>query len=251
MSAFDLIIFDCDGVLIESEIIAVHVESALFRERGADISPEEVIRRYVGTSEAFMYGDVEDRFGIAIDRTEIRSAFDAKFWPLAESELTAIAGVSDFIGSFAHRKCVCSNSSYHHIHRCLEITGLRNFDSAHLFAAKDHGAGSPLRTFSCMPPRSLTLTRLAASSSRTARPASKGDEPPAWSLPVTSAEATAPTGTRIVSGTQAPKLRRRSGVMSTSSSRVDHRQVGHFAPTQINSATSQSAGATPPPEQYS
>lgn len=143
MSAFDLIIFDCDGVLIESEIIAVHVESALFRERGADISPEEVIRRYVGTSEAFMYGDVEDRFGIVIDRTEIRSAFDAKFWPLAESELTAIAGVSDFIRSVAHRKCVCSNSSYHHIHRCLEITGLRNFDSAHLFAAKDHGAGKP------------------------------------------------------------------------------------------------------------
>lgn len=143
MSAFDLVIFDCDGVLVESEIIAVHVESALFRERGADISPEEVTHRYVGTSEAFMYGDVEERFGIVIDRTEIRSAFDTKFWPLAESGLTAIEGASDFIRSIAHQKCVCSNSSYDHIHRCLDIVGLQTFDPAHLFAAKDHGAGKP------------------------------------------------------------------------------------------------------------
>lgn len=143
MSAFDLIIFDCDGVLIESEAIAIRVESALFRERGADISPEEVASRYVGTSEAYMYADVEERFGIVIDRTEIRSSFDEKFWPLAESTLTAVDGVSGFVQSLNHDRCVCSNSSLNHIKRCLEIVELGAFDPAHLFAARDHGEGKP------------------------------------------------------------------------------------------------------------
>lgn len=143
MSAFDLIIFDCDGVLIESEAIAQRVESALFKERGADISPEEVGRRYTGTTEALMHRDVEERFGIRIDPVEISAAFDAAFWPLAENELAATPGVIDFIETLTHDRCVCSNSPSHRIKRGLEIAGIKKIAEEFYFAAIDHGRGKP------------------------------------------------------------------------------------------------------------
>lgn len=143
MSAFDLIIFDCDGVLIESEVIAYHVESALFRQMGADISPEEVGRLYSGTSPEFMYQDVKKRFGIIIDAEDFSVAFKKAFWPRAEKEMGAVAGVIDFIETLTHDRCVCSNSSFSHVRRGLEIAGIRNIDRDHLFAATDHGKGKP------------------------------------------------------------------------------------------------------------
>lgn len=143
MSAFDLIIFDCDGVLIESETIAQRVESALFRERGADISPQDVGRRYTGTTEALMHKDIEERFGITIDPVEISAAFDAMFWPLAERELTATPGVIDFIETLSHDRCVCSNSPSHRIKRGLKIAGIKRIAEDFYFSAPEHGRGKP------------------------------------------------------------------------------------------------------------
>lgn len=143
MSAFDLIIFDCDGVLIESEIIAYQVESMLFKERGADISPEEVGRRYSGTSGDFMLRDLQENFGVTIDEDEFSTAWEKIFWPLALQEMKSVEGVADFINALDHKMCVCSNSSFNHVKRGLEITGIDMFAEAHLFAARDHGAGKP------------------------------------------------------------------------------------------------------------
>lgn len=143
MSAFDLIIFDCDGVLIESEIISVRVESALFRERGADISPEEVAARYVGTAEDFVFNDVFERTGVKIDPVEFNAAHRKLFWQQAEVELTATPGLIAFIEALTHPRCVCSNSSFDHIRRGLAHSGITHIDPAHYFAARDHGAGKP------------------------------------------------------------------------------------------------------------
>ena len=165
MNAFDLIIFDCDGVLIESETIAQRVESALFRERGADISPQDVGRRYTGTTEALMHKDIEERFGITIDPVEISAAFDAMFWPLAERELKATPGVIDFIETLSHDRCVCSNSPSHRIKRGLEIAGIKRIAEEFYFAATDHGEGKPApdvflhaaRVFAVDPARCLVI----------------------------------------------------------------------------------------------
>ena len=48
MSGFDLILFDCDGVLVDSEIIAAEVESKLLRESGFDITAEDMCVRFAG-----------------------------------------------------------------------------------------------------------------------------------------------------------------------------------------------------------
>lgn len=143
MSAFDLIIFDCDGVLLESEWMADEVVSTLFRAKGVDLSPEEVGLRYTGTSWAFMYEDMKKNYDGKLDPEQFSKDFDAAFWPFAEEKLTAVEGVQDFINTLVHDRCVCSNSSMDWITRGFEITKLQGFHPAHVFAAKDHGEGKP------------------------------------------------------------------------------------------------------------
>lgn len=165
MSVFDLIIFDCDGVLIESEWLADEVVSMLFREKGVDLSPEEVGFRYTGTSWDFMYTDMKENWGDKLDPEQFGKDFDAAFWPTAEKELTAVSGVQDFIHALAHDKCVCSNSSMDWITRGFEIAKLQGIDPAHRFAARDHGAGKPApdvflhaaRIFDVFPERCLII----------------------------------------------------------------------------------------------
>jgi beta-phosphoglucomutase-like phosphatase (HAD superfamily) len=58
-----LVIFDCDGVLIDSEMLAVRADVACFAEEGIEITAEDIIARYVGISMAGMKADLEQRFG--------------------------------------------------------------------------------------------------------------------------------------------------------------------------------------------
>ena len=56
---FDLIIFDCDGVLIDSEPIAARVHARALAELGHAVSAEEIIRRFTGVSDRAMYSVIE------------------------------------------------------------------------------------------------------------------------------------------------------------------------------------------------
>jgi beta-phosphoglucomutase-like phosphatase (HAD superfamily) len=62
-SATRLVIFDCDGVLVDSEAIACRVDAELLSSLGFDIGHDEFRDRYVGISTATMCADIEARFG--------------------------------------------------------------------------------------------------------------------------------------------------------------------------------------------
>jgi beta-phosphoglucomutase-like phosphatase (HAD superfamily) len=63
MAHLDLITFDCDGVLIDSEMIACRADAACLAEIGITMSAEEILERYVGISAAAMFSDIEQRRG--------------------------------------------------------------------------------------------------------------------------------------------------------------------------------------------
>src|SRR5205823_3800289 len=60
---FDLVIFDCDGVLIDSEMLSVRADIECLAEHGIELSAEEILERYTGISLAGMLTDLEARFG--------------------------------------------------------------------------------------------------------------------------------------------------------------------------------------------
>ena len=96
----ELIIFDCDGVLIDSEAIACRADAACLAEIGIAMSAEEIMDRYLGISADTMCADIEQRHGRALPpdfaetlRLRVAAAFEAELMPMAgvEAALRCIA----------------------------------------------------------------------------------------------------------------------------------------------------------------
>ena len=89
----ELIIFDCDGVLIDSEAIACRTDSACLAEIGIAMSAEEIMERYLGISADTMCADIEQRQGRALPpdfaetlRLRVAAAFETELVPMAGVE---------------------------------------------------------------------------------------------------------------------------------------------------------------------
>ena len=104
--SFDLIIFDCDGVLIDSELLSVQADIACLAEYGIEMSAEEITERYTGTSG--MLADLEARYGRTLPGFGER--YRQLVRPLLEAELKAIPGVAAVLDSLACRRCIASSS---------------------------------------------------------------------------------------------------------------------------------------------
>lgn len=139
----ELVIFDCDGVLIDSEIIAIQVESKVLGELGFAMSPENIARDFVGLSGATMRRALEERFGRALPAAfeeTTRTATLATF----ERELRAIPGIAETLAALPWPRCVASSSDLPRIRRCLELTELEaHFAPDHLFSAQHVERGKP------------------------------------------------------------------------------------------------------------
>lgn len=137
-----LVIFDCDGVLVDSEVIACRVDADLFTELGFPTTAAEVLERYLGRSAAYMLSDIEARHGRSLPEgfsglmhERIASVFDR--------ELLAIEGVADAIGSLGCATCVASSSTPGRIERSLRVTGLLDLFRPNLFSATQVERGKP------------------------------------------------------------------------------------------------------------
>jgi len=65
--AFDLVIFDCDGVLVDSESIAIRVDQRVLADLGWELGLDEIVERFVGKSEAHFVAETERHLGVRLD----------------------------------------------------------------------------------------------------------------------------------------------------------------------------------------
>ncbi|CAN7200923.1 MULTISPECIES: HAD family hydrolase [Neorhizobium] len=138
MSSFDLIIFDCDGVLVDSEIIAAQVESRLLTEAGYPISVEEMGERFAGMTWKNILLAVEKEADIPLsasllDKSE--TILDARL----ARDVKIIDGVKFALARLTTQRCICSNSSTHRLDVMLEKVGLKPYFAPHIYSAKDLG----------------------------------------------------------------------------------------------------------------
>jgi HAD superfamily hydrolase (TIGR01509 family) len=139
---FDLVIFDCDGVVIDSELLTIDVEVALLAEAGIAITGDEIIERYVGISMATMIADLEARFGRPLgDDFAARHALRVN--KVFESELLAMPGVADVVAGLPGKLCVASSSSPERLRHTLGIAGLYDRFHPHIFSAAMVARGKP------------------------------------------------------------------------------------------------------------
>jgi HAD superfamily hydrolase (TIGR01509 family) len=137
-----LIIFDCDGVLIDSEVIACRTDAACLAEIGIPLSAEEIMERYLGISAAAMCADLERRHGCQLppdfaETLRLRTA--AAF----EAELAPIAGVEAVLTALPQLRCVASGSAPARLRHSLSLTGLLRYFEPNLFSAAQVARGKP------------------------------------------------------------------------------------------------------------
>lgn len=138
----DLVIFDCDGVLIDSEIISANTLLGLLEARGLDIGIDHVKKHFLGRSFPTVAAAIRNQFDHSLPadfESEYRRLLLAEF----ETSLRATPGVSDVLGRLAIRCCVATSSSPERVRRSLQIVGLDRFFGAHVYTASEVERGKP------------------------------------------------------------------------------------------------------------
>lgn len=134
----ELVIFDCDGVLVDSEWLASKIEAKLLNDAGLEITAEEIGERYSGLTWKEILLDVEKNSDIILSASMIDQA--EKLVDMAlERELEMIEGADRAVKRIKLPKCIASNSSRARLGISLGKTGLEKLFDPHIFAAHEVG----------------------------------------------------------------------------------------------------------------
>jgi HAD superfamily hydrolase (TIGR01509 family) len=140
--SFDLVIFDCDGVLVDTEPLANRVFTAALNGIGMPVTYDEVCREFIGLSLPRCIEIVEDRRGEPLPAGFVdelqRRTFDA-----FERELQPVPGIHDALRRLTMPLCVASSGDREKMRLTLGLTGLLPRFEGRLFSAMDVERGKP------------------------------------------------------------------------------------------------------------
>lgn len=140
MSQPDLVIFDCDGVLVDSEIIAARVEADLLTDVGFEITAEELAETYAGLTFKDVLMRVEEISNIPFQISLLDRA-DELVDRRLRAEVRAIEGVHEAVAAVPAPFCICSNSRTERIEFMLEKVRLLPMFSGRIFSALETPTG--------------------------------------------------------------------------------------------------------------
>jgi HAD superfamily hydrolase (TIGR01509 family) len=136
MCAAMLTIFDCDGVLVDSEIIAARVDAEHLTKAGYAVTPEEVAHRFAGLTAEQMFAIAAKEMGRPVPAEALarqRADLDMR---LAEA-VEAVAGAHAMLDALDGPRCICSNSSSARLRMTLTKTGLWDRFRPYVFSARE------------------------------------------------------------------------------------------------------------------
>ncbi|MEV7884107.1 HAD family hydrolase [Streptomyces sp. NPDC002817] len=143
---YDLVIFDNDGVLVDSEPISNRLLAGYLTELGHPTSYEESIRDYMGSAMHRIHDLIEERTGERLPE-DFDDVFHGRVFAAFERELKPVAGAVGVLEKLAAdgvSYCVASSGSHERIRVGHRTTGLdRWFEDARIFSSQDVGRGKP------------------------------------------------------------------------------------------------------------
>ncbi|WP_062205224.1 HAD family phosphatase [Aureimonas sp. AU12] len=142
MADFDLIIFDCDGVLVDSEILARRAVQSVFRKAGIEVTAS-MVDEVVGKKFADLLSGLEERTGKPLP-AEYHPMFWSETKALFTAHLAPVLGVIDFLEESDAPRCVASSSDHQRIRHSLSVCDLeRFFPEGSIFSSHDVAHGKP------------------------------------------------------------------------------------------------------------
>lgn len=138
----DLVIFDCDGTLVDSEVLSIKVDQRVLADHGWHLSQEEIVTRFMGRTSTHFTWELESFLGRALPPNwELK--YQQWYADAFEQELMPIAGVENALSRILLPTCVASNSSHARLEKTLGLTGLLPRFSGRIFSAEDVRDGKP------------------------------------------------------------------------------------------------------------
>ena len=142
MADFDLVIFDCDGVLVDSERLAVRTEAEILASLGWPLTEAEIVERFVGRSAAHMQQEIERELGRSVDWDV---EFEPRYREVFERELVPVPGIVEALDGITGPICVASSGSHDKMRFTLGKTGLFDRFNGRIFSVDqvEHGKPAP------------------------------------------------------------------------------------------------------------
>lgn len=137
-----LVIFDCDGVLVDSEPLSFQVLSQNIAGKGASIPMEDCYRLFLGKSLTTTTEILSREFNVEFSDADL-DTMRIQLFDLYRRELRPIPGIASLLDGLDLPVCVASSSQLERIRLSLEVTGLRASFEPHIFSATMVANGKP------------------------------------------------------------------------------------------------------------
>jgi HAD superfamily hydrolase (TIGR01509 family) len=139
---WELVIFDCDGVLVDSELPSNRVLAQMLGEIGLPLSLEETIATFMGHSMATCVAIIEQRTGRPIPPTFVTDFRDRTF-EVFRRDVRPVRGIEAVLDQIQLPFCVASSGPPEKIHLTLSVTGLLSRFDGRIFSAVEVLRGKP------------------------------------------------------------------------------------------------------------
>jgi D-ribulokinase len=138
----EVVIFDCDGVLVDSEVIALAVTRRRLGEAGLRLTDEETRERFLGLRLDSVVRRVETELGAPLPK-EFPDDLSREILATFARELKGVAGVRQAVAGLRARVCVASSSAPERLSFALRVTGYEALFAPNIFSAAEVAQGKP------------------------------------------------------------------------------------------------------------
>ena len=139
---FDLIIFDCDGVLVDSEVISCRSHADVLSRHGYPITQQQVFDRFLGRSTRQANAEVEAELGRALP-DDFHVQLQDELFRSFEADLEAVPHIHSALDAIAQAVCVASSGSHQRMNVTLGRTRLYDRFAPNIFSASQVSNGKP------------------------------------------------------------------------------------------------------------
>ena len=141
-SPIELVIFDCDGVLVDSERLAVRIDVQVLAALGWVMTEQEVIDRFVGRTDAYMVAEIEAHLGRPLPK-DWEDPFQHLYRDAFAASLTPVPGIIEALDRITLSTCVASSGTHERMRYTLGLTGLYDRFAGRIFSASEVARGKP------------------------------------------------------------------------------------------------------------
>jgi HAD superfamily hydrolase (TIGR01509 family) len=139
---FELVIFDCDGVLVDSERLSVRVEAEYLAELGWPLTETEIVERFMGQTTEYMDEAIEAQLGSRLP-VDWKDQLERRYREAFTAGLVPVDGVVEALDQIMAPTCVASSGSHEKLRFTLGHTGLYERFEGRIFSGYEVASNKP------------------------------------------------------------------------------------------------------------